>query len=191
MGWTASASGKRSSEAEAVIKNRARYMEAGLTDFATKPIDWDKLRSLIEAVVERRRVDATAAFEGHPHAIATMLCTRTLGKLLDGLGEAVLDRFLNDLPAELRRQSGRAIDAARLGCPENMRENAHSLSGMAGNFGLLSIRDAARSVEHAPAGRVDAADLDRLSQAVEDGIAARCSWRRSFDVRQPAKGDLP
>ena len=71
-----------------------------------------------------------------------------------------------------------------------MRENAHSLSGMAGNFGLLAIRDAARSVEHASVHRADAADLDRLSQAVEDGIAALYSWRRSFDIRQSAKSDL-
>lgn len=39
--------------ADAMPEHRARYLEAGLTDFETKPVDWDRLRHLIAQLYER------------------------------------------------------------------------------------------------------------------------------------------
>ena len=39
--------------ADAMPEHRAKYLEAGLTDFETKPVDWDRLRQLIARLYER------------------------------------------------------------------------------------------------------------------------------------------
>jgi PAS domain S-box-containing protein len=39
--------------ADAMLEHRTRYLEAGLTDFETKPVDWDRLRELIARLYER------------------------------------------------------------------------------------------------------------------------------------------
>ncbi|WP_323795590.1 PAS domain-containing protein [Nisaea sp.] len=39
--------------ADAMPEHRAKYLEAGLTDFETKPVDWDRLRQLIAHLYER------------------------------------------------------------------------------------------------------------------------------------------
>lgn len=38
--------------ADAMLEHRAKYLEAGLTDFETKPVDWDRLRQLIAQLYE-------------------------------------------------------------------------------------------------------------------------------------------
>lgn len=39
--------------ADAMLEHRAGYLEAGLTDFETKPVDWNRLRHLIARLYER------------------------------------------------------------------------------------------------------------------------------------------
>ena len=134
--------------ADAAGENRAAYMRAGLTDFLTKPIDWDELdRVLARHKPERGRqwnrgsaeMTGCTAVLDRPRLIETrtMVSAKGFGRMM----------------AELAPYSRASLSLLRAAMAANdlgeVKAVAHSLKGLFLQFGAPRAADAARRLEGA------------------------------------------
>jgi len=160
--------------ADALPEHRDRHMACGLDAYQTKPIDWEALGALMLEVAGRPRTPRPvpaaappAAAEGF-HGIP-LIDRVKLSELRLALGAESLEGMLRLMPeAALRELS--AIHAAFQGDrPRDLRQAAHTLAGLAANFGAPRLAAIARAIneQHADAETV-AALLPLLEQAIAD-----------------------
>lgn len=171
--------------ADALHQNRRRYQGIGLTDFLTKPIDWNALDRAIAAHVptsgaadppEPQSASAAAPKKQEPEkrepevadqadrlAETALIDEAQQDSIRQTTGEAVfrqlLDMFMNTLATEMQllRETVENAD------PHLQGEALHRLRGQASNFGAARLAAAARIYEDAlPAQPMVEADLIRL-----------------------------
>ncbi|PWC38652.1 histidine kinase [Azospirillum sp. TSO22-1] len=160
--------------ADALPEHRDRHMACGLDEYMTKPVDWEALDTLMLEVVGRPRTQRPVPAAAPPAAaegfLGIPLIDRVkLSELRLALGAESLEGMLRLMPeAALRELS--AIHAAFQGDrPRDLGHAAHTLAGLAANFGAPRLAAVARAVNerHADAETV-AALLPLLEQAVAD-----------------------
>jgi CheY-like chemotaxis protein len=138
--------------ANVMARERDRYLQAGMDECLTKPIDWREL----SAVISRRAM--------LPGAGSMLVDSRAL----DALGRVARELGMQELVRE-------GFDAYRLYCAEMLSADqaglgsiGHKISGSAGTLGLHWIADAAARIEAAVKdGRDGAALVAELQRAIE------------------------
>ncbi|MGQ9365359.1 ATP-binding protein [Azospirillum sp. ST 5-10] len=175
--------------ADALPEHRDRHMANGLDAYLTKPVDWKRLDAVIRELTSRpRRMTGPAAPGGSAEpadggfAAIPLVDRVKLAELRVALGGAGLAGMLRLMPQTAERE----IRAIRLALhddrPGAIKAAAHTLVGLAANFGAPRLTAVARAVEdgHAHAGRVSAllplleaaaADTDRALGAYDDATA--------------------
>jgi PAS domain S-box-containing protein len=155
--------------ADAVSQHRASYMQAGLTAFLTKPIEWHEVDAVIGRHDPARMAGSAAKSGGEPEPAvinrARLLQTR------DMVPAAVFAELL----AEMARHSGESLtrmrDAiGRLDLPE-AKGIAHNLKGLWLQFGAERAAGVAVEIEAAGTLESVAAKVTDLDQAVHDLIS--------------------
>ncbi|MEQ3648473.1 ATP-binding protein [Hyphomonas sp.] len=127
-------------------------LDAGMTDHFPKPIDLDKMRSVITAILDGRRVDGLPMA---PSEIAPMGDLNT--EYLEYLG-TIATKFDMIMTLSSEPEVLRAVAAL-----------AHAVAGSAGSFGFHEVSEAAFKLEAKAMKQIKDASLD--TQALQEKIA--------------------
>jgi len=143
-----------------------RYMTDGMNGFLTKPIDIDKLKSVVNEI-SRKTYEREIKAPGVPAAgyvpapppapiipeqksmlsIEGVFNPEMLQSLKEAIGGTQLNDLLNDLIVKTDEILQAMIDASKDGDLKTLAARAHELKGMAGNFGLTEISSIAEQTE--------------------------------------------
>jgi PAS domain S-box-containing protein len=136
---------------------REKCLSCGMDDYLAKPITRTALEQMLRRflALKERLFDRRLALEQ-----------------LDGdeeLLQELLALFLDEAPKRLA-----ALEAGRrLGEPDQVREAAHALKGMAAQIGAAGLKDQAASIERkAKAGEIDSAAIQSLAQTLSKLLAS-------------------
>ncbi len=157
--------------ADALPEHRDRHMAAGLDAYMTKPVEWDALGALMLDLAARPRtprpIPAAATPAGTDGFHGVPLLDRVkLSELRLALGAESLKGMLRLMPETALRELS-AIRAAFQGeRPHDLRQAAHTLSGLAANFGAPRLAAVARALDEQHADPERVAGLLLLLEAV-------------------------
>ncbi len=171
--------------AHALKGDREKCLNAGMSDYLTKPLTMDALRECLQRWLEMKAVDAVtkAAVEtdmdmGRSAAITegdiVVLDPQVLAQLRLGLGDNiddVLQMFLQEWPELLTGLQYHLDQGER----EQLRTLAHRLKGGCRNLGAALVAEAAMAIEQSAltADMVDIqASIDRLQQLDKGLVSA-------------------
>lgn len=165
--------------ADALPEHRESHLAAGLDAYLTKPVDWEQLNSVIVDLASRprdgRAGQAATAVTPMPtadrdgFARLALVDRIKLAELRLALGADSLGSMLRLLPETAMRELT-AIRSALMGNrPRDLKQAAHTLSGLAANFGTPRVAAIAKAIndQYHDAERV-AALLPLLETAVAD-----------------------
>ena len=184
--------------ADALHQNRRRYQGIGLTEFLTKPIDWNALDRTIAAHVpepvtaDTPDPEVADAFEPEPTqaaysnrtgrvAATSLVDTAQQDSIRQTTGETVFRQLLDMFVATMATEIKLLRETVENADPGSQGEALHRLRGQASNFGAARLAAAARIFEDAlPDQTMSEADLAQLeaiaaetNQALEaDALAA-------------------
>ncbi|MGA9118585.1 MAG: response regulator [Bacteroidota bacterium] len=133
--------------ANAMQGDREQCMEAGMSDYITKPVDPALLLKLLKQWLtknaEQQVPHGEASREPGTAAIwdRAAFLTRVMGD--EGLLSAVVREFLKDVPTQLALLAA-AVDA---GDRDAMQRIAHRLKGASGNVGGILLQEASRRLQ--------------------------------------------
>jgi len=161
--------------ADALPEHRERHMAAGLDAYMTKPIEWDALGALMLELAARppetRRTPVPEPAAGGTGRFAHLpLVDRVkLSELRVALGAESLAGMLRLMPETCLRELSAIRDAHRDGRSTDVKQAAHTLAGLAANFGTPRLAAVARAIndQYTDAAQV-AALLPQLESAVAD-----------------------
>ncbi|WP_298376008.1 ATP-binding protein [Azospirillum sp.] len=161
--------------ADALPEHRDGHMTAGLDAYLTKPIDWDHLNAVIVDLVARPQDGRVVPVPSRPPPESEAFARLPLvdrvkqAELRLALGSQSLDGMLHLLPETALREVS-AIRAALQGeRARELKQAAHTLAGLAANFGTPRVAAIAKLIndQHADAERVVA-----LLPLLEAAVAA-------------------
>ncbi|AWB06964.1 hybrid sensor histidine kinase/response regulator (plasmid) [Azospirillum humicireducens] len=142
--------------ADALPEHRDGHMAAGLDAYLTKPIDWEQLNAVLVDLATRPEdgrvvpIPSRPALEGG-HFMAFPLLDRVkLAELRLALGGTALDGMLQLLPETALRELTAIRSALQDGRPKELKQAAHTLSGLAANFGAPRMAAIARAINDNP-----------------------------------------
>ncbi|WP_331010082.1 PAS domain S-box protein [Sphingomonas sp.] len=150
--------------ADALPERRRFYENIGLSDFLTKPIDFARLRAVLDGIAPSE----TTVQAARPPSDA-VLDADQIGDLRCALGEETVTLLLDMLVEEARVRPARVQASLAEGALDAAGREAHALLGAAGNVGATRLAQAARAVEHAPdlkTAQEAARDLDKAAAAL-------------------------
>ena len=173
--------------ADALPEHRDGHMAAGLDAYLTKPIDWEQLNAVLVDLAtgpEDGRVvpiPSRPALEGG-HFMALPLLDRVkLAELRLALGGEALDGMLQLLPETALRELTAIRAALQAGRPKELKQAAHTLSGLAANFGAPRMAAIARAIND------NLADIDKVAALLP--LLETTVGATSTLVREPAGGN--
>ena len=143
--------------ANAMEGHREEYLDAGMNDYVSKPIDPILLMEAIARVCPPSEDNAEAvaspvedlrqANNDHTANDTPVFDEGKLGALRDAIGEGKLQELLADLSSESNKLLSEIQDALAAGDLETARKAAHGLKGMAGNFCATRVAAIAKEIE--------------------------------------------
>ncbi|MBP2227736.1 PAS domain S-box-containing protein [Azospirillum agricola] len=138
--------------ADALPEHRDGHLAAGLDAYLTKPIDWEHLNAVIVDLATGSREGRVVPAPGRPvpdgggYSRLPLIDRVKQAELRLALGSDSLDGMLRMLPETAMRELS-AIRAALQGDrPQEIRQAAHTLAGLAANFGTPRMAAIARAV---------------------------------------------
>ncbi|WP_434622916.1 ATP-binding protein [Azospirillum sp. B2RO_4] len=170
--------------ADALPEHRDGHLAAGLDAYLTKPIDWDQLNAVLIDLATRPQDGRVVPMPSRPPAeggqfSALPLVDRVkLAELRLALGGEALDGMLQLLPETALRELTAIRSALQAGRPKELKQAAHTLAGLAANFGTPRMAAIARAINDSPA---DTEKVAALLPLLETTVAATSSL-----VREPA-----
>lgn len=174
--------------ADAVPEHRARYIEAGLDDVLLKPIDWSALnRTILRASRRGGGAGAAASANGGEAELdaVPVFDSARVRSAVGGLPPARAVEMIALVPQEAERQFALIETAVETGDGEAVRMIAHTIKGLAANFGAVRLERAARRLQ-AESGNPDRARacLKGLLAAVEATREAAPAVMADFDAEE-------
>ncbi len=159
--------------ADALPEHRDGHMTAGLDAYLTKPIDWDHLNAVIVDLAARPQDGRVVPVPSRPPPESEAFARLPLvdrvkqAELRLALGSQSLDGMLHLLPETALREVSAIRAALQGGRARELKQAAHTLAGLAANFGTPRVAAIAKLIndQHADAERV-AALLPLLEVAV-------------------------
>ncbi len=144
--------------ADAVPEHRATYLAAGVDEVLLKPIDWDALtRTIRWASTAGDRRTSTPDEEG-PDATLPVFDRARVRSAVGTLPPARAVEMIALVPQEAERQMAEMERGVKAGDLELAKRIAHTLKGLAANFG------AARLEHHAALAQADCDDLAKVAR---------------------------
>ncbi|MBP2290376.1 ATP-binding protein [Azospirillum rugosum] len=140
--------------ADALPEHRDGHMAAGLDAYLTKPIDWEHLNAVIIDLASRPLDDRAVPVPGKADAVPERdlfarlpLVDRVkLSELRLALGSESLDGMLRLLPETAMRELTAIRSSLQGNRPRDLRQAAHTLAGLAANFGTPRMAAIARAL---------------------------------------------
>ena len=140
--------------ADALPEHRDGHMAAGLDAYLTKPIDWEQLNAVVIDLASRPLDDRAVPVPGDADAIPERdrfarlpLVDRVkLSELRLALGSESLDGMLRLLPETAMRELTAIRSSLQGNRPRDLRQAAHTLAGLAANFGTPRMAAIARAL---------------------------------------------
>jgi PAS domain S-box-containing protein len=160
--------------ANAMDEDRERYLNAGMDDYISKPLDTERLRGILATIVPEKPEADSAPLSHEETVFDYDQALRTADSwVIETIGQA----FLDDCP----RQIAELVDALDSRDQALLLRSAHTLRGLVGNFNAHRIETLARELEqpdsmqdlpkaHAVLHRLTA-ELDALRRALSDLLA--------------------
>ncbi|ALG73827.1 histidine kinase [Azospirillum thiophilum] len=142
--------------ADALPEHRDGHMAAGLDAYLTKPIDWDQLNAVLVELATRPREGRTVPVPSPPEADGNRFSALPLidrvkqTELRLALGGEALDGMLELLPETALRELHAIRSALQAGRPRELKQAAHTLAGLAANFGTPRMAAIARAINDTP-----------------------------------------
>ncbi|MBK1841939.1 response regulator [Azospirillum sp. YIM B02556] len=173
--------------ADALPEHRDGHMAAGLDAYLTKPIDWEQLNAVLVDLATRPQEGRVVPIPSRPpddggQFSALPLVDRVkLAELRLALGGEALDGMLQLLPETALRELTAIRSALQAGRPKELKQAAHTLAGLAANFGAPRMAAIARAINDNP---TDAEKAAALLPLLETAVAATSSL-----VRDPVGSD--
>ncbi|MFS2012988.1 ATP-binding protein [Azospirillum sp. CT11-132] len=171
--------------ADALPEHRDGHMAAGLDAYLTKPIDWEQLNAVLIDLATRPQdgrvvpMPSRPAAEGGQFSSLPLIDRVKLAELRLALGGEALDGMLQLLPETALRELTAIRSALQAGRPKELKQAAHTLTGLAANFGAPRMAAIARAINDSPA---DTEKVAALLPLLETTVAATSSL-----VRDPAE----
>jgi len=161
--------------ADALPEHRERHMAAGLDAYMTKPIEWDALGALMleltaqPPAARRAPVPEPAADASGRFAHLPLVDRVKLSELRVALGAESLAGMLRLMPETCLRELSAIRSAHQDARPADLKQAAHTLAGLAANFGTPRLAAVARAIneQYTDDAQV-AALLPQLESAVTD-----------------------
>ncbi len=160
--------------ANAMKEHRQQCLQAGMSDYLTKPVSLDKLKLLIEKWSNAQAIDLTADQPAPMEAAQASSIEQNSGIVVntshfDTLtgGDMATSQRLLELFMENTSISLEELSEAEFGS-EAWCKTAHRLKGSAASLGLFGLSDIAAQAEALPAGAAKAELLSAMSVAFED-----------------------
>jgi PAS domain S-box-containing protein len=159
--------------ANVLADSRKRFLEAGMNDYVSKPVD----RQTLSATVLRwARVDDGAVSEVIAADGETLLIDEDgLRMLGEDTSQELVPKLVNVFVAELRARAGNISDGMDSGDMNRLAREAHALKSSAATYGALAIAERARWLDQACTdenGVEAGAQCRALLELVEPTIAA-------------------
>ena len=137
--------------ADALPEHRELYFGAGVDDILTKPVDWEQLEVAIAKFTRTRGVeDEGNQSMGGATTSNSAVPVFDMDRVMAGLGVLPAARaaaMMGMLPDEIHnrlKELNEAVDGDDI---ESVKMVAHTLKGLAANFGAARLEAAARAVE--------------------------------------------
>ena len=128
--------------AHAMHEHRHLCLEAGMTDFITKPVDIERFAALIAALSSE--APAVIAMDAAPSA--RVIDLETLARNLGGNHQLAVI-ILNKFRSEFRRDYARLDACCDVGDIDGAREIIHRLKGSAGNVHAVQLAELATDLD--------------------------------------------
>jgi CheY-like chemotaxis protein len=173
--------------ADALPEHRERHMAAGLDAYMTKPIEWDALGALMLDLAARppqaRRAPAPEPAAGTERFAHLPLVDRVkLSELRVALGAESLAGMLRLMPETCLRELSAIRAAHEAARPADLKQAAHTLAGLAANFGSPRLAAVARAInDHF----TDSAQVAALLPQLESAVAETNRLITAPDAVQP------
>jgi len=142
--------------ADAMSGDRKKSFEAGMDDYITKPIEFEKLAKLITDWISKIKPQEMVRPE-EPHQAYEMRVDWTILERMKifqkpgapDLVQELVEIFFETTPAIL----GRIQEAAKRGDPTALKNEAHALKSSSGSLGLRRINNLCKVLEEMAAGQ--------------------------------------
>ena len=158
--------------AHAMAEDRQQCLDAGCDDYATKPIDRDRLINMMVRFAEKR-ADKSSVPQRPEFIYSSLAADRHLGELVD--------MFVQEMPGRITALQAQANTRNW----EQLARTAHQLKGSAGSYGFHEITPCAARLEVAAR---DPQQEDRIL-ATLNGLLSLC--RRARSGTSPADQSTP